>query len=106
MQIVDELMADFGFNLASSASLSGSEAIEVTDNYEIDARIAGFERSFVLGKYADPLNGDFTRSFDPVSTQPASPASSRNASFSDLEDMLSSQGGRRAKSIDAVTLKF
>ncbi len=59
-----------------------------------------FEDAYLLGKYADPLTGTLNTnrslSIDDI----------QHVSFSQLDDALSSQGSRRSRSIDALTVKF
>ena len=59
-----------------------------------------FEDAYLLGKYADPLTGTLN------SSRPQSIDEIQHVSFSQLDEALSSQGSRRSRSIDALTLKF
>ncbi len=60
-----------------------------------------FENAYLLGKYADPLTGTLNSGSSNYSIDEI-----QHVSFSQLDDALSSQGSRRSRSIDALTVKF
>lgn len=89
--------------LANAAALLGEPIAESDDEFIDGFMIRSFEKSFLLGKYADPLNGDLDPRYD---TQPVNAINLQNASFSELDDYLSNQGSKSQRSLDTLTVRF
>lgn len=100
-------LEDFNFDFVDAVGLFDVPGMEMASQAETVASMSRYEQAFALGKYADPLDNDFTQSFDPVhSAQPTTSGRLQNASFSELDRMLSRQGQRSNKSLDALSVKF
>lgn len=98
---------DFNFDFVDTVGLFDIPGMEMASQAETVASMSRYEQAFALGKYADPLDNDFTRSFDPVhSAQPTTSGRLQNASFSELDRMFSRQGRRSNRSLDALSVKF
>lgn len=86
------------YQFVSSNGLFETELSELEE--ETTDGVWDFEDAYLLGKYADPLTGTLNTnrslSIDEI----------QHVSFSQLDDALSSQGSRRSRSIDALTVKF
>lgn len=100
-------VSDFNFDFIDTIGLFDIPGMEMASQAEAVASMSRYEQAFALGKYANPLDNDFTRSFDPVSSaQPTTSGRLQNASFSELDSMLSRQGRRSNRSLDALSVSF
>lgn len=71
-----------------------------TESQDLNS-LPSFEQSYALGKYADPLNGRYSRqATSGTAGQPQA------VSFAEIDDFLSNQGNRGVRSLDSVTLRF
>ncbi|WP_309024498.1 hypothetical protein [Pelagicoccus sp. SDUM812002] len=86
------------YQFVSSNGLFETELSELEEE-SVDG-VWDFEDAYLLGKYADPLTGTLNTS------RSLSIDEIQHVSFSQLDDALSSQGSRRSRSIDALSVKF
>ena len=100
-------MGEFSAEFTSSLGLfQDAPAIEDELNEPLSQRLSNLEQSYYLGKYADPLGGDFTAAYDTARSAVKVSRPGEARSFSDLDERLSSQGNRSSKSLDSLTLRF
>ncbi|MDQ8197178.1 hypothetical protein QEH56_03420 [Pelagicoccus enzymogenes] len=86
------------YQFVSSNGLFETELSEL-EEASVDG-VWDFEDAYLLGKYADPLTGTLN------TNRSVSIDEIQHVSFSQLDEALSSQGSRRSRSIDALTVKF
>lgn len=101
---VGEFSAEF---TASLGLIQDAATIDDELNEPLSQRLSSLEQNYYLGKYANPLGGDFSAAFDTAARSSPKDLQQREArSFSDLDERLSSQGNRSSKSLDSLTLRF
>ena len=96
------LRAYASHNIASVPQFGSFDSSSV-DDVDSMAHVSSFEQTYLLGKYADPLNDSFGRS------RPPTIESGRlaNPNMTELDEVLSSRSGSRGqRGLDALTLRF
>lgn len=87
------------YQFVSSNGLFEEELTNVQDEELED--VWDFENASLLGKYADPLTGSFNSSSGNLSLNDI-----QHVSFSQLDEVISSQSSRSSRSLDALNVRF
>ena len=102
LRSIGEYQAEFAANL----SQFNTATLEAEAETSIDESMSGFQQVYYLGKYADPLGGDFTANFKAVGNPRNEFGRAETRSLTDLDDFMSSQGNRGDATLDKLTLRF
>lgn len=89
------------YQFVSSNGLFETELVSLDQQPEELEGVWDLESALLLGKYADPLTGTL-----PTSRSNRGVSEIQRVSLSQIDDALSSQGGRSNRAIDALTVRF